>query len=271
MGRRKAATLYNVLTSRNRSAQGSAELEPIDELTDILAECSTLIEQVDGFIEQALEGPQGDKKTGEKLLRSCLSLEEKLHRACLKMQAKLGTPSTFPHGAPLREDFRAYLATGLFSDAFHFASLPCAESHLVYWATLILLYPLVDQLLDVTPSPSCATHFQTNKVSSLSSGVATDFTALAEHYADQVCRSVMYCTQPDMKTLGAQHLLAPLSQCAQFFQVQGLTQKYKWCQGVFMLLDTLGLGIAPLLKDMIWPQYRSAQSRRSLSPVEEVS
>ncbi|RAL00421.1 Zn(II)2Cys6 transcription factor domain-containing protein [Aspergillus ibericus CBS 121593] len=278
VGRRKAATLYNVLTARDRSLRGSAELEPIDELTDILAECSALIERVDSFIEQAIRSPGCDRNAGEKLLRSCLSLEEKLHRACLEMQAKLGTPSAFPHDAPLREEFRAHLATDLFSDPFQFASLTCAESHLIYWATLILLYPLVDQLVDVlgcpkndvTPSPSCITHFHTNKGPSLNSGVAANFTALAEHYADQVCRSVMYCTQPDMKTLGAQYLLAPLSQCAQFFQVQELAQKYKWCQGVFMLFDSLGLGIAPLLKDMIWPQYRSAQLRRSLSPVEEV-
>ncbi|KAI3009803.1 transcriptional regulator family: Fungal Specific TF [Aspergillus niger] len=267
VGRRKAATLYEVLTTQERLSQGSTELEPIDELMDLLAECSALIEQVDTFIEQLPASPDGDKNNGEKLLGSCLSLEERLHQTCLKMQEKLGAPSTLTHDVPLREDLRAHLATSLFPDPFQFVSLACAESHLIYWATLIILYPLVDELLDVlgyrrndvTPSQSCAIHPQAIEQRPLGVDVATDFTALAEHYADEVCRSVMYCTQSDMNTLGAQHLLAPFSQCAQFFQVHELAQKYRWCQGVFVLLDSLGLGIAPLLKDMVWPQYRSAR------------
>ncbi|GLA24109.1 hypothetical protein AnigIFM63326_010570 [Aspergillus niger] len=278
VGRRKAATLYEVLTTQERLSQGSTELEPIDELMDLLAECSALIEQVDTFIEQLPASPDGDKNNGEKLLGSCLSLEERLHQTCLKMQEKLGAPSTLTHDVPLREDLRAHLATSLFPDPFQFVSLACAESHLIYWATLIILYPLVDELLDVlgyrrndvTPSQSCAIHPQAIEQRPLGVDVATDFTALAEHYADEVCRSVMYCTQSDMNTLGAQHLLAPFSQCAQFFQVHELAQKYRWCQGVFVLLDSLGLGIAPLLKDMVWPQYRSARLRRSLSSVGKV-
>lgn len=279
MGRRKAATLYEVLTTQQRLSQGSTEVEPIDELTDLLAECSALIEHVDIFIEHLPASPNGVKNDGEKLLGSCLSLEGRLHQTCLRMQEKLGTPSTGLHDVPLREDMRAHLATSLFPDPFQFASLACAESHLIYWATLIILYPLVDELLDVlgyrgndvTPSQSCATHPPTGEQRSLDLDVATDFTALAEHYADEICRSVMYCTQSDMNTLGAQHLLAPLSQSAQFFQVHEVAQKYRWCQGVFVLLDSLGLGIAPLLKDMVWPQYRSARLRRSLSPTGKVS
>ncbi|PYH96342.1 hypothetical protein BO71DRAFT_321053 [Aspergillus ellipticus CBS 707.79] len=278
VGKRKAATLYNALNWQDRSSQ-DPRLDPVDEFADILAECSALIEQIDGFIDHAIDNPGGDKQAGEQLLFSCRSLEEKLHRTCIEMQRKLGTPSLLSPDTPSREGFGAHLATSLFSEPLGFASLTCAESHLLYWATLILLYPLVDQLhdvlgclqTDVTPfSSSCATHGPTDPTSSLASSAATDFTALAEHYADEVCRSVMYCTQPAMKTLGAQMLLAPFSQCTQFFQVQGLAPKYEWCQGVFMLLGSLGLGIAPLLKDMVWPQYRSAQQRRSVSPVEEV-
>ncbi|CAK36879.1 mitochondrial ribosomal protein L27 family protein [Aspergillus niger] len=275
----KKGTIAEKLFHRQlKFVTGSTELEPIDELMDLLAECSALIEQVDTFIEQLPASPDGDKNNGEKLLGSCLSLEERLHQTCLKMQEKLGAPSTLTHDVPLREDLRAHLATSLFPDPFQFVSLACAESHLIYWATLIILYPLVDELLDVlgyrrndvTPSQSCAIHPQAIEQRPLGVDVATDFTALAEHYADEVCRSVMYCTQSDMNTLGAQHLLAPFSQCAQFFQVHELAQKYRWCQGVFVLLDSLGLGIAPLLKDMVWPQYRSARLRRSLSSVGKV-
>ncbi|PWY82888.1 hypothetical protein BO70DRAFT_396132 [Aspergillus heteromorphus CBS 117.55] len=276
VGKRKAATLYNTLNWQNRSPQ--AKLDPVDEVADNLAECSALIERIDAFIDHAIANPGTDKQAGEQLLSCCLTLEQKLHRTCIEVQRKLGMPSVLPPDTPSREGFRAHLTTGLFPEPLGFASLTCAESHLIYWATLILLYPLVDQLLDVLGRPqtdvtsfppSCATRGPTDPNNPLASVVATDFTALAEHYADEVCRSVMYCTQPAMKTLGAQILLAPFSQCTQFFQVQGLALKYRWCQGVFMHLGSLGLGIAPLLKDMVWPQYRSAQ-QRSVSPVEEV-
>lgn len=95
---------------------------------------------------------------------------------------------------------------------------------------LVLLYPLIDQLLGILGQPentytlatSCSTApgEQTDTETTPGSRRTTDFTTLTEHYADEVCRSVLYYIQPELKALGAQMMLAPLSQAAQFYNVQ---------------------------------------------------
>ncbi|KAB8221702.1 hypothetical protein BDV33DRAFT_170144 [Aspergillus novoparasiticus] len=232
------------------------------------------MEQVDGFLETGAEDHDQFQNSGRELLFTCFSLEEKLHRICCRTQKELGKPSVSPDSVTCRKDFRSSLFTDLLPKPFQFPSLTCAEAHLIYWTALVLLYPLIDQLLEVLQVS--AGHVSLAGCYSPSgehgnSGVTPNpeiiayFTTLAEHYADQVCRSVLYCLQPDLKTLGAQLLLAPLSQSAQFYSVHELAEKYRWCQEVFVLLPQLGLGIGYFLKDMVWPKYRSSQ-RRYLTP-----
>ncbi|KAE8379106.1 hypothetical protein BDV26DRAFT_260080 [Aspergillus bertholletiae] len=279
IGKRKAPNFYKPSACQDGPSQYTDKPEPIDELIDRLADCSALMEQVDNFLQEGVEGQDQIQNTGRQLLSSCFSLEEKLHRICCITQKELGRPSTLPVNVTCRRDFRSSLFTNLLPDPLHFPSLTCAEAHLIYWAALILLYPLIDQLIeflqlsgDRDSLAGCylSSDEQDNSVVSQNSKTTADFTALAEHYADQVCRAVIYCLQPDLKTLGAQLLLAPLSQSAQFYSVHELTEKHRWCQGVFMLLPRLGLGIGCFLKDMVWPKYRSSQRRhlslKSLSP-----
>ncbi|KAH8422630.1 uncharacterized protein LDX57_000384 [Aspergillus melleus] len=218
------------------------------------------------------------RQTGEQLLSWCLSLEGKLHESCIAMQKKLGSPSTLSPNATILQGFRSSLSTDIFLGHVQFPSLACAESQQTYWATLVLLYPLIDQLLGILGQPgdaytlakTCPTPSdQTDTATTPGSETAADFTALTEHYADEICRSVLYCIQPDLKTMGAQLMLAPLSQAAQFYNVQEIIPKHQWCQSVFMTLSHLGLGIGPLLKDMVWPKYRISQRQESISPEVE--
>ncbi|OGM49165.1 hypothetical protein ABOM_002244 [Aspergillus bombycis] len=274
IGKRKAPDWYNPSTGQDSSLQDTDSPEPIDELIDRLADCSALMERVDSFLQEGAEGHDQIQNTGRELLLSCFSLEEKLHRICCMTQKELGKPSALvPANVTCRKDFRSSLFTDVLPKPFQFPSLTCAEAHLIYWTALVLLYPLIDQLLEVLEPAdrvSLANCYSTSGEDAKSrvtpnSEITTDFTALAEHYADQVCRSVIYCLQRDLKTLGAQLLLAPLSQSAQFYSVHEIAEKYRWCQGVFVLLPQLGLGIGYFLKDMVWPKYRSSQRKR-LSP-----
>ncbi|KAJ1711705.1 hypothetical protein NYO67_6146 [Aspergillus flavus] len=268
IGKRKAPDFYNPSAWQDNSLQDRDSPEPIDELIDRLADCSALMKQVDGFLKKGAEVHDQIQNSGRELLFTCFSLEEKLHRICCRMQKELGKPSVSPANVTCRKDFRSSLFTDLLPKPFQFPSLTCAEAHLIYWTALVLLYPLIDQLLEVLQVS--AGHVSLAGCYSPSgehanSEITADFTTLAEHYADQVCRSVLYCLQPDLKTLGAQFLLAPLSQSAQFYSVHELAEKYRWCQEVFVLLPQLGLGIGYFLKDMVWPKYRSSQ-RRYLTP-----
>ncbi|RDW70609.1 Zn(II)2Cys6 transcription factor domain-containing protein [Aspergillus mulundensis] len=269
IGKRKAPYLYNTQLWRNSNSNEDDNLDPIDEFINLLAKCSAIMEQVDCYIFNLPENFEKASRTGNQLLHTCLKFEEDLHQVFLSMQRKLGQPRVSP--VPLG-GFRDSLETDLFPEPLNFPSLTCAESHLVYWATLILLYPLIGELYSVLGKPSSdfpvPLYYDSNggtadRATEISSADTTAaYTALAEHYAGEICRSVFYFIQPDMKTLGAQLLLAPLSQCVQFFHVEGLTAKLKWCQGVLTMLANLSLGIAPLLKNMVWPQYRDAQGRR---------
>ncbi|OJJ62423.1 hypothetical protein ASPSYDRAFT_1167762 [Aspergillus sydowii CBS 593.65] len=277
IGKRQAPYLYNTQLWRNDHTRGQEEPDPVDQFIDLLAKCTATIEQVDRFVVAQPASPGKAFQTGGQLLRACLKLEENLHQTCISMQQKLGLPRictrrSFPQG-----DFRNTLRTELFAPPLQFASLTCAESHMLYWSSLILLYPLIGELYFIIDGPDINSpvpiHYYsangesppsgtTTITTTLSDDVHTAYTALAEHYANEICRSVLYCIQPDMKTLGAQQLLAPLSQSLQFFHVEGLTSKLRWCQNVLTVLSHMGLGIAPFLKDMVWPQYRSAQGRR---------
>lgn len=233
------------------------------------------MERVDHYVQSNGHGIIQNRQTGEQLLSACLSLEGKLHDTCISMQRKLGGPSTLPPNVAFLQGFRGSLLTDIFSGHLQFPSLPCAEAHQTYWTTLVLLYPLIDQLLSILGQPGDAYTLaksyspvsdQTDTETTPGSETAADFTALTEHYADEVCRTVLYCIQPEMKTMGAQLMLAPLSQAAQFYNVQEIIPKHQWCQSVFMALSDLGLGIGPLLKDMVWPKYRISQSQMSSSP-----
>ncbi|KAL3472889.1 hypothetical protein BJX99DRAFT_206543 [Aspergillus californicus] len=269
IGKRKAPYLYRT-PAWPGSSHHKKQPDPIDELIDQLAECSLIMEQVDDFLFTQLPGSEETFHTGDRLLRACLALEENLHRICMSMQEKLGVPKVFSYVPIPQGDLRHSLSTDLFSGTFDFPSLSCAECHMIYWTILILLYPLIGELFYSLDQPAKGVSVpiypdlangETPTNISLGTDPAT-FSALAEHYAGEVCRSVLYCVQPDMKTLGAHILLAPLSQCVQFFHVENSTAKLQWCQDVLITLQHLGLGIAPFLKNMVWPKYRTAQGRR---------
>lgn len=254
----------------------------MDKFIDILVGCTALLEEVDQFLEYGDEGFVRSRQEGEHLLHSCLSVEGKLHNTCIEMQTKLGVPSPLPRNARSLKEFRAFIPMDFFPVPLQFPSLSCAESHILYWTTLILLYPLIDQLLDFLGSSEshaastseCYSSIETRpRTENTTTNTTTtylqnetDFLALTDVYATQVCQSAAYCLQSNMKALGGQMLLAPLSQCTQFFQVQQSIEKTQWCQAIFMILPQLGFGIGPFLKDMVWPQYRAAQKRKSPTP-----
>ncbi|KAI9371509.1 hypothetical protein BJX61DRAFT_21651 [Aspergillus egyptiacus] len=135
--KRKAPYLYKTPAWRGLSSQGDTEPDPLDEFIDQLAECSALLERVDRFFHMQSISSEKANESGDQLLLACLSFEDNLHRLCLSMQGKLGLPMTSSHVAT-RGDFQDSLHTDLFCGILDFPSLPCAESHLLYWAILFI-------------------------------------------------------------------------------------------------------------------------------------
>lgn len=271
VGKRKSAYSYNSFWS-NPAAENPWQ-EPVDDILDSLVECSELLEQVDCVIQFGDPYSQEDINAAEALLNRCSILKDHLDSNFSDMQRKLGTPWSTPHQSPFWSDLDPSIPTYLFPDAIEFPALTCAESHLLYWTIFILLYPLIDQLyaflgrlydnssLTLWIVPSIRSESQSPL--SADSLLPVDLLKVAEHYADLICCSAKSLIRPETKSLGVQMLLAPFSQTTQFYHSQVLTEKHKWCQSVFMLFPGLGFGIAPFLKDMIWPQYEAATKKTS--------
>ncbi|KAL5339080.1 hypothetical protein BJX70DRAFT_178119 [Aspergillus crustosus] len=277
VGKRKPPYLYGTRFWRSSSSQSENSADPIDELINLLAELCAIMERVDQFATALPASSERSRTTGEQILLDGLKLEKNLHRVCTSMQQKLGAPTVSSLDAIPQDDFRNSLRTDLFPNTLDFPSVTCAESHLIYWSTLILLYPLIGEMHAILDAPLAGLpvpiyYDSTNgepseATTAVSTGadIAAAYTALAEHYADEICRSVLYCVQPDVKMLGLQTLIAHLSMCVQYFHVEELTAKMKWCQDALMVLGRLGMGLAPFLTQMIWPHYKIAHDRR-LSP-----
>lgn len=250
-------------------------------ILDSLLECSALMEEVDRLVQHGKPSLQQHRHNGEQLLSCCLALKDQIDNGFCEMQKKLRVPWSAPHQASFWSELDHSIPGNIFPDSIEYPSLSCAESHLLYWTTFILLYPLIDELLiflnrkrknlvfilwDVPLSDTEPRSYATRTTE-----LPDNLMDVAEHYANLICRSAKFLVQPETKAMGAQILLAPFSQATQFYHSQEATEKHKWCQGVFMLLPKLGFGIAPFLKDMIWPKYEAATGKRLSSASSEAS
>ncbi|KAJ5526711.1 hypothetical protein N7513_010870 [Penicillium frequentans] len=252
--------------------------EPIDEIQDFLIECSALMEQVDELIQRGNSSLQDDIHTGERLCHSCLLLKDKLDTGFREMQAKLGIPFSSPDQRSFWSELDDSIPSDLFPDAIEYPSISCAQTHLLWWTTYILVYPLIDQLFVFLHRTRSNVSFTLWTVPTSSSPTNTpsctrtadlpdDLLKVAEHYANLICRSAKFLAQPGTKGMGAQVMLAPFSQATQFYHSQEATDKYRWCQAVFMVLPRLGFGMASFMKDLIWPKYEAATKRTpTISP-----
>ncbi|KAJ6102027.1 hypothetical protein N7486_004454 [Penicillium sp. IBT 16267x] len=266
-GRRKSVYSYSPFW-RNPSLDNPWR-EPIDEIQDFLIECSALMEQVDSLMQRGHPGLQDDIHTGERLFHSCLALKDKLDTGFCDMQAKLGIPSSSPDQRSFWSELDDSIPSDLFPDAIEYPSIGCAQTHLLWWTTYILIYPLIDQLFVFLGRPRSNVSLTLWTVPTSSSppntpsytrtaGLPEDLFVVADHYAGLICRSAKFLVQPKTKGMGAQIMLAPFSQATQFYHSQEATDKHRWCQAVFMVLPRLGFGIAPFMKDIVWPEYEAA-------------
>ncbi|KAJ5106387.1 hypothetical protein N7456_003062 [Penicillium angulare] len=273
IGLRKS--IYSYSSFWKRPALHNPWRESVDVILDSIIECSALIEAVDFLIQHGHQDLQDDIQTGEKLLHGCLQLKDHLDTSFCEMQARLGVPYSSPNQQPFWSTIDTSIPREVFPDAIEYPCLTCAESHLLWWTTYILLYPLIDQLLtflgrsrseisfnmwDIPSSSTAGT--SSHSYDTWASELPEDFLGVADHYAGLICRSAKFLVQPETKAMGTQILLAPFSQATQFYHSREAIEKYRWCQSVFMVFSRLGFGIAPFLKDMIWPKYEAATKKK---------
>ncbi|KAJ5183429.1 hypothetical protein N7492_001045 [Penicillium capsulatum] len=247
IGKSKSALLFCPMW-RALSPTMSSD-DPIDEIIDILMECTVLVEKISS------SPPESEV---QRLELACWSLRHQIQAWYRRLQGsslgKLYTPNSDLTEVPLSPS-----AKSTFPHTFHFVALDVAEAHMLCWTALLILSSFFHRI-------ECQREYQPQAVYALSP-VSEDaksddqrrseyFLQEAEFYANQICRSVGYFIKPHMNILGGHNLLFPVSMAAKFFYGNHFDDKYQWCQEVFAVLDSIGLGLANVLQGTPWSRYK---------------
>jgi hypothetical protein len=175
------------------------------------------MEQVDSLVQSGDRNVQGEYTKGEQLLQDCLSLKDQLDLGFVEMQRKLGFPWSYPNQKPFWSELDQSIPQDIFPNAIEYPSISCAETHLMWWTTCILLYPLIDHLLiflnqsrsnlRLTLWDVPASFDQVISCVTLADKLPENLTGVAEHYANLICRSAI--VQPQVKAWGLKNCLLP--------------------------------------------------------------
>lgn len=224
--------------------------DPLDEIIEILMECTSLVEQVEGMQSE---------QDAQQLMNSCWNLRVHTRTWYAKFESIHGTPlytATPDEGSIPRSD----ASKKIFPERYEFTSLEIAETHMLYWAALLIIYSLFHGI------ELQKEWFSQDRCPNKESGF---FLNSAELYANQICRGVGYFIQPHMHILGGHNLLFPVSMASQFYYRNDFHDQYQWCQEVFVALESTGLGLAKVLRGTPWSTYKEVGSPESVIEVIE--
>ncbi|CEJ54055.1 hypothetical protein PMG11_00380 [Penicillium brasilianum] len=238
--------MWQTLTS---CIDGHSWADPVDEIIDILMRCTLFVEYIDNICS-------GHDTI--QLMKVCHTLKHQTESWYARLKSTSPSPlyTTVPNEAEIS---RSHATKSLFPETYHFASIEIAEVHMLYWTASLIIYSLFQEIerreefSDTTLlDPQCL-----NPIYVTRQGGSSPFMKNAELYTDQICRGVGYFVQPHMHILGGHNLLFPVSMAAQFFYRNGINDRYLWCQEVFSFLESLGLGLAHVLRGTPWSRYKS--------------
>lgn len=250
IGKSQSALLFCPMWRAMSPTMGSDD--PIDEIIDILMECTVLVEEIDA---------SENENEMQRLELACWSLRQQIQTWYKRLQAaspgRLYTPTSNLTDTPLSRSAKI-----AFPHTFNFVALEVAEAHMLCWAALLIISSSFHgvesqrefKLRAYASSPySGDAHPDYQKRSEV-------FLREAEFYANQICRGVGYFLQPHMHILGGHNLLFPVSMAAKFFYGNHFDDKYQWCQEVFAVLNSIGLGLASVLQGTPWSRYKLGES-----------
>ena len=213
--------------------------DPIDEIIDILMACTSLLEQEDE-LQYTHDADQ--------LIQQCWDLNtqtmawndklELIHRKPLYTRVPDETKVT-----------RIPSSKDILPERYDFITLEVAESHMLCWTAMLIMYSLFHRL------EMYKKHLSPGYTSDKE---AEPFLKGAQYYATQICLGVGYFLQPHMHILGGHNLLFPVSMASQFFLINELHDQYQWCQEVFVALEADGLGLASVLLGTPWSRYKES-------------
>ncbi|KAJ5630010.1 hypothetical protein N7528_003667 [Penicillium herquei] len=223
--------------------------DPLDEIIDILMECTILIEEA---------GCVRCEQDAANVIQSSYKLK---YHAQSWHNLLMATSEDPLYSLVPDESQAARLKTKskVFPEKCEFISIDMAEAFMLYWTAMLVINSILYEF-DLQnssqgndePDPDTSIN-QKSPEMEITSLAGQD----ALFFADQICRGVGYFVQPHMHILGGHNLLFPLPMSSQFFHRHGFYDRYEWCQDVFATLESMGLGLANVLQGTPWLTYEN--------------
>jgi len=216
--------------------------DPVDEIIDILMACTGLLEQLSNV---------RSTHDADQLMQQCWDLNIQTTLWYNKLESIHGKPlyTRVPDETNIP---RCLSSRNILPERYEFPALEIAESHMLCWAAMLIMYSLFHRL--EAQKETLPPGYTADKEE------AEIFLKGAQYYATQICLGVGYFLQPHMHILGGHNLLFPVSMASQLFHINGLHDQYQWCQEVFAALENTGLGLASVLQGTPWSKYKETDS-----------
>lgn len=224
---------------------------PLEEVIDILMDCTGLIEQASSVRSE---------QDALNVMVSCFDLRDQAEAWHARLMAMFGE-ALYTLAPDESKVARTKKTRHIFPERCEFISIDIAEAYMLYWAALLVIFSVLyefDRRKGSQPDESLDPQSRDN-VKQANPRIASPFFHDALFYADQICRGVGYFVQPYMHILGGHNLLFPVAMSAQFFHGNGFHDRYEWCQDVFVALESMGLEMANVLQGTPWLTYKTGE------------
>ncbi|KAJ5261382.1 hypothetical protein N7478_011977 [Penicillium angulare] len=236
----KLALIYSAATAsdftRNYNRVLHTQLvSPLDEIFELYVGISSLINEVNRVAFS-------DNKAAQRILAACLAQREKISQWYVQRGHILGQyPSSYSadslsHTAPSSID--------LFGLPYNFVNLDTARLYILYWTTCLLAELLVYKVSASMISPRDGRQRANAEIRELRN---TEQCLIAESYADEICRCLQYCLQPETNACGVHIIVASLNHVYKPYALLRRREKFQWCQDAFKAISNRGLALASIL------------------------
>ena len=203
----------------------SKGVAPIDDVFRLIAHAAFLLEDLDRIRAAEPQDYQARQQACDSLVDRAYQLEAKFLPLWFTNKAPLigGKPTIVS-----REKFASEYDT-LHWDPniapYDFESLDAAKIYILLWSALIVINRAIyEAQAMLIPEP--------------------DPTALL-FYVNEVCRSVAYCLQPELRLWTGRVLLFAMSQTCRAYVACGHEEGFCWCQNIYTILGGFGFAMAP--------------------------
>ncbi|KAJ5608667.1 hypothetical protein N7528_009234 [Penicillium herquei] len=231
-----AATVSEEFTCHYSRLLNTPVVGPIDELFELYAGISSLLNKVDNATPL-------NNVAAKDLMAACLVQKDKVRKWYLHRRGILGEyPSCC---VPEKLPYNGLPAMGnIFGLPYTFSDLDTMCGYFLYWTACLLLELLIHR---VSSSNMTFRHGRRQKNVAMKGNMESCL--IAEQYADNIVRSLPYCLQTGMNAWGAHVVIACMNHVYKPYALLRREEKFQWCQKAFQIESDRGMSLARVVSD----------------------